>query len=58
MHLRPGVRRSCGTAEAGYQTNLDIQLPGEYDHHVLAAKSVAGFVVLALVDVATRFAGP
>ena len=58
MHLRPGVRRSCGTAEAGYQRNLDIQLPREYDRHVLATESVAGFAAPALVDVAARFARP
>ena len=58
MHLHPGARRSCETAGAGYQRNLDIQVPGEYDHHVLTAEGVAGFVVLALVDVATQFAGP
>ena len=58
MHLRPGVRRSCGIAEAWYQRNLDIQVLGEYDHHVLAAKSMAGFAAPALVDVAAQFAKP
>ena len=43
---------------AGYQRNLDIQVPGEYDHHVLVAESVAGFVIPVLVDVATRSARP
>ena len=58
MHLHPGARRSCGTAGAGYQRNLDIQLPGEYDHHVRAAESVTGFATPTLVDVAARFARP
>ena len=58
MHLHPGARRSCETAGAGYQRNLDIQVLGEYDHHVLAAKSMAGFAAPALVDVAARFARP
>ena len=43
---------------AGYQRNLDIQVPGEYDHHVLVAESVAGFAAPALADVAARFARP
>ena len=58
MHLRPRVRRSCETAGAGYQRSLDIPVPGECDHHVLAAKSVAGFVAPALVNVAARSARP
>ena len=58
MHLRPKVRRSCGTAGAGYQRSLDIQVQGGYDHHVLATESVAGFAAPALVDIATRFARP
>ena len=28
MHPHPGARRSCGTAEARYQRNLDIQVAG------------------------------
>ena len=58
MHLHPGACQSCGTAGVGYQRNLDIQLPGEYDHHVLAAESVTDFAAPALVDVAARFARP
>ena len=58
MHLHPGARRSGGTAGAGYQRNLDIQVPGEYDHHVLVVECVAGFTAPALVDVAARFARP
>ena len=58
MHQHPGSHRSCEIAGVGHQRNLNIQVPGEYDHHVLAAESVAGFVVLALVDVTTQFAGP
>ena len=45
-------------SRAGYQRNPDIQMPGEYDHHVLVAESVAGFVAPALVDIAARFAKP
>jgi len=56
QHL--GAHRSDGTAGAGYQRNPDIQMPEEHDHHVLVAKSVAGFAAPALVDVATRFARP
>ena len=41
-----------------YQRNPDIQMLGEYDHHVLVAESVAGFVAPALVDIAARFAKP
>jgi hypothetical protein len=58
MHLHPGVGRSCGTTGAGYRRCLDILVPGEYVHHVLAAKSVAGFVAPVLVDVAIRSARP
>ena len=58
MHLHLGARRSCETAGAGYQRSLDIQVPGEYDHHVLAAESVTNFAAPALVDVAARFARP
>ena len=58
MHLHPRVLRSDGIAGAGYQRNLDIQVQGEYDHHVLAATSMAGFAAPALVDVAARFARP
>ena len=58
MHLRPRVRRSCETTGAGYQRSLDILIPGECDHHVLVAESVAGFVIPVLVDVATRSARP
>ena len=58
MHLHPGARRFGGTAGAGYQRNPDIQMPGEYDHHVLIAEGVAGFAAPALVDVATRSARP
>ena len=43
---------------AGYQRNLDIQVPGEYDHHVLVAEGMAGFANPVPVDVVTRFAGP
>jgi len=57
-HLRPGAHPSCGTVGAGYQRNPDIQMPREYDHHILVAESVAGLVVPALVDVAARFARP
>jgi hypothetical protein len=52
MHLHPGARRSCGIAGAGYQRNPDIQMPGEYDHHILIAESMAGFAATALVGVA------
>ena len=58
MHLHPGARRSGGTAGAGYQRNLDIQVPGEYEHHVLVAENVASFAAPTLVDVAARFARP
>jgi len=58
MHLHPRVCQSDGTAGAGYQRNPDIQMPGEYDHHVLVAESVASFVAPALVDIAARFAKP
>ena len=58
MPLRPGIRRSDGTTGARYQRNPDIQMLGEYDHHVLVAESVAGFVAPALVDIAARFAKP
>ena len=58
MHLHPGARRSCGTAGDGYQRSLDIPVPGEYVHHVLATESMAGFVAPALVDVAIRSARP
>jgi len=58
MHLHPGVHQSCGTVGARYQRNLDIQVQGEYDHHVLAAEGVVGFAAPALVDVAVQFAGP
>ena len=33
-------------------------MPGEYDHHVLTAESMAGFAVSALVVVAAQFARP
>ena len=55
-HLRPGVHPSDETVEAGYQRIPGIQLPGEYNHHILVVESVAGFVIPALVDVAARFA--
>jgi hypothetical protein len=58
MHLHLGARRSDGTAGAGYQRNPDIQMPGEYDHHVLVAEGVAGFATPALVDIAAQFARP
>ena len=58
MHLRPRVRRSCETTGAGYQRSLDIPVPGECDHHILTAESVAGFVAPALVDIAARSARP
>ena len=58
MHQYPGARRPYETAGAEYQRNLDIQVQGEYDHHVLATESVAGFVAPTLVDVAARFARP
>ena len=58
MHLRPRVRRSCETTGVGYQRSLDIPVPGEYVHHVLATESMAGFVAPALVDVAIRSARP
>ena len=57
MHLHPGAHQSSGTTGAGYQRNPDIQMPGEYDHHVLVAEVVAGFAAPALVDVAARFVG-
>jgi len=41
-----------------YQRNPDIQMLGEYDHHVLVAESVASFAAHALVDVAAQFARP
>ena len=56
LHLR--ARRSGETAVAGYQRNPDIQMPGEYDHHILVAEGVASFAALAQVDVAARFARP
>ena len=58
MPLRPGVRRSDGTTGARYQRNPDIQMLGECDHHVLAAESVVGFAIPALVDVVAQFARP
>jgi len=58
MHLRPGVRRSGGTVGDGFQRNLDIPVPGECDHHVLATESVAGFVALAPVGRIAQSAGP
>ena len=58
MPLRPGVRRSDGTTGARYQRNPDIQMPGEYDHHVLVAEGVASFAAPALVDIAAQFARP
>ena len=58
MHLHPRVRRSCGTAGDGYQRSLDIPVPREYVHHVLAVESVVSFAAPALVDVAARFARP
>ena len=58
MHLRPGVPRSSGTTGAGYQRSPDIQMPGECNHHILAAESVVDFVVPALVDTGARFARP
>ena len=45
-------------SRAGYQRNPDIQMLGEYDHHVLVAESVASFAAHALVDVAAQFARP
>ena len=58
MHLRPGVDPSCGTAGIGYQRNPGIQVPKEHDHLILAAESVAGSAVPALVGVSAQFAGP
>ena len=58
MHLHPGAHRSCGTAGAGYQRNLDNQVPGEYNLHVLNAESGAGFAAPALVGVSAQFVGP
>ena len=58
MHLHLGAHRSCETAGAGYQRSLDIQVPGEYDHHVLAAESVADFAAPTLVGITARFARP
>ena len=58
MHQYPGARRPCETAGAEYQRNLDIQVPGEYDLHILAAESVTCFAAPTLVDVAARFARP
>ena len=45
-------------SRAGYQRNPDIQMPGEYDRHVLVAESVASFAIPTLVDVAAQFARP
>jgi len=58
MHQHPGSHRSCEIAGVGHQRNLNIQVPGEYDHHVLAAESMAGFAVPAVVVVAAQFARP
>ena len=58
MHLRPKVHRSDETTGAGYQRSPDIQMPGEYDHHVLIAEGVAGFAAPALVGIAAKFARP
>ena len=58
MHLRPGVRRSCGTAGAGYQRNPDTQVPEEPDHHVLIVENVAGFAGLVLIDIVAQFTRP
>ena len=58
MHLRPKVHRSGETTGDGYQRIPGIQLPGEYNHHVLVDESVAGFVAPALVDVSAQFVGP
>ena len=58
MHLHLGARQSCETAGAGYQRSLDIQVPGEYDHHVLAAESLADFAAPTLVGITARFARP
>jgi len=43
---------------AGYQRSLDIQMPGECDHHILAAENGAGFAIPALVDVGAPFVKP
>ena len=58
MHLHPGVHPSCGTAGVGYQRNPSIQVPKEHDHLVLAAESMAGSAVPALVGVSAQFVGP
>ena len=58
MHLHTGVHRSYGTAGAGYQRIPGIQLPGEYNLHVLAVESVVGFAAPALVGVSAPFTGP
>ena len=58
MRLHPGARQSGGIAGAGYQRNLDNQVLGEYNLHILAAKSGAGFAAPALVGVSAPFAGP
>ena len=58
MNLHPEAHQSCGIAGAGYQRNLDNPLPGEYDHHVLTAESVADFTIPALVVIAAQFARP
>ena len=57
-HLRPGVPQFDGTAGDGYQRSLDIPVPREYVHHVLATESMADFVAPVLVVVSARFAGP
>ena len=58
MHLRLGVHPSCETVGAGYQRIPGIPLPGDYNHHVLVAESVAYFIAHALVDVSAPFVGP
>ena len=57
-HLRLVAHPSCGTMGAEYQRIPGIQLLGEHDLHVLAAKRVADSAALALVGVSAQFAGP
>ena len=58
MHLRLGAHLSDGTVGAGYQRIPGIQLLGEHDLHVLAAKRVADSAALALIGVSAQFVGP
>ena len=58
MRLHLGARQSGGIAGAGYQRNVDTQMPEEHDHHVLVAKGVAGFAGLVLIDIVAQFTRP